>query len=995
MAFESAESRKSDPSGAESSALRRWIPAGARALMLIGLWMILLAPGRVLAEAASDARVSPVGGDLPVLIVTVIDPLDPRLGYMYYRELDAILAALNSVGFIKSGFAERPVWTVDAGTPDGGTEARLGSIDLKRWRSAPGGKRRLEQLKLVLVPETQQGGVDSASLGVALEENVGGGPAYILGPVLSGSAWSLARALNDAGTTHVQIISGSASASNLPEIFERVRTPDGAPKVSFRATVHSAGALARGVRDVLCEFCGATSFKPCDSNPGDAGAGVGGSGDERHHDGYELALLVENSTFYGQRFLQDASKELHALVLPFPAGLADRLGENAFEDDAGVPPSLEPHRGELNVRETRAAVDELLRTLAFEDIRVVGVLATDARDRVVLARKIRRLIPGVRVVLFESDILYSQVPEEEMRGTMVASTYPLFAENQGWTSSGGPGSRRQTVVSDPAQGAYNATLLLLNDMRGGGARTEPPEGLLEFRPPGFATTQPSNGPPVWISVLGARGSWPLVALFKPDDRFLDRRTQPELSSRLIKRAPAPFRGVVLLTVLGAAGLALWLVLVRYSKDDTGLGPDLKYRRFGWTNLVWLSILGATSLILVLQGFILHPPTKVPLTTGVDTPLSIAALALAVFLPTAIARMCVPEPRPHSWVACAFLLSCLFLAAFISMIHGFWTTPPELLALFVVRATHIESGLSPVPPLLLLYVALLVSLFSLLSIRRLDPSFSLVVVKGRALRSPASKAAGSKDREAKPRHLLRGWELHIVLAAVFAAWAWYLWTQFRPMLEIEPIGLIFRVVYALAPLTLSWSFVVVLQTSASLRRALDRIARLDQWDAANTLASELGTPRHLVLAPALKGGRPLRPGRGLGKRISPRAAFFRCWQTAAVLRRRLVRPLFVTPLLVIGLATYPFEPRGMLLLTYGTMLTVFVLGTVVLIVRIENHPGAARLRGADAQARSLDLGFLLRVALPVFPALLTLIGTAMPATGQRVFGAVEQVLSLFK
>jgi hypothetical protein len=219
-----------------------------------------------------------------------------------------------------------------------------------------------------------------------------------------------------------------------------------------------------------------------------------------------------------------------------------------------------------------------------------------------------------------------------------------------------------------------------------------------------------------------------------------------------------------------------------------------------------------------------------------------------------------------------------------------------------------------------------------------------------------------------------------------------------MLEIEPIGLIFRVVYAAAPLTLSWSFVVVLQTAASLRRGLDQIeqfARLDKWDEANTLASALGTSRHLVLAPALKDQRPLRPGGRLEKQLSPRAAFLRCWQTAAVLRRRLARPLFVTPLLVIGLATYPFEPRGMLLLTYGTMLTVFVLGTVGLIVRIENHPGAVRLRGADAQARSLDLGFLLRVALPVFPALLTLIGTAMPATGQRVFGAVEQVLSLLK
>lgn len=73
----------------------------------------------------------------------------------------------------------------------------------------------------------------------------------------------------------------------------------------------------------------------------------------------------------------------------------------------------------------------------------------------------------------------------------------------------------------------------------------------------------------------------------------------------------------------------------------------------------------------------------------------------------------------------------------------------------------------------------------------------------------------------------------------------------------------------------------------------------------------------------------------------------------------------------------------------------VLGTVVVAVQIENHRGAARLRGGDTKAKGLELSFLLRVTFIVIPALLSLIGTTVPSTGQKVFGAVDQVLSLFK
>src|SRR5262249_35482760 len=157
-----------------------------------------------------------------------------------------------------------------------------------------------------------------------------------------------------------------------------------------------------------------------------------------------------------------------------------------------------------------------------------------------------------------------------------------------------------------------------------------------------------------------------------------------------------------------------------------------------------------------------------------------------------------------------------------------------------------------------------------------------------------------------------------------------------------------------------------------------------WDPANTLAAFPETSRHLILARATEGF-PFREGQSFEGAFGAREAFRRAWAMAVVIRRRLVRPLFVTPLLVVGLATYPFEPRGLLILTYGIMLTVFVLGTVLYAVQIENHPGAAVLRGGSTAGRALDLGLLARVTVAVIPALLTLIGASLPSTGQKIFG----------
>src|SRR5262249_4986065 len=143
-------------------------------------------------------------------------------------------------------------------------------------------------------------------------------------------------------------------------------------------------------------------------------------------------------------------------------------------------------------------------------------------------------------------------------------------------------------------------------------------------------------------------------------------------------------------------------------------------------------------------------------SGPERILAVVALLLAFVLPTfEFARCLFPRPPPR-WISSACVLMALVLWGLHLIVRGFSRMELGRLAPFLVRATHLESGLSPVPPLLLVYVALLVSLLSVLSIIRLDPSFPSFIKEGRKLR--------------------------LAVAAVVVVWAWYMGGQFRPMLE---------------------------------------------------------------------------------------------------------------------------------------------------------------------------------------------------------------------
>ncbi len=102
---------------------------------------------------------------------------------------------------------------------------------------------------------------------------------------------------------------------------------------------------------------------------------------------------------------------------------------------------------------------QALQYLEDNRFKVIGIIGTDPRDTIFLARLIKRYCPDARLFTVGSDLLYLDSQSiADLRGMIIGSTYPLYAANHSWTGSD-HSSRGQVFPSDDAQGVYNAAVV--------------------------------------------------------------------------------------------------------------------------------------------------------------------------------------------------------------------------------------------------------------------------------------------------------------------------------------------------------------------------------------------------------------------------------------------------------------------------------------------------------------------------------------------------------
>ncbi len=406
-----------------------------------------------------------------------------------------------------------------------------------------------EFLVVFLVPESPTQGIDRAALIHALDLSkrfvaYSGRKLHLLAPRFSGSMPSLRDALLSwldstqkpwAETKHtVQIISGTASAFPQVPFQDAFKKHEAlAQPLTFHSTTHRTETMLTAVLNYL------------------------GAENDPH-----VAILREGNTGFGATLgptrskdkrdqsrekcaESEPSKEFRYTTIRYPLNIAEirrRYQKAGLLDDPtsavlrGPKELAAPEETKRDLRDifpyqtsdsTAILEDRVLshtlRQMDDERYHVVGLISTDARDAIFLARLVRRHCPNARIFAIFSDLLYLESESTtDLRGMLVATTYPLYPANRDWTFSNGESDakqndRKRLFPSEGAQGQYNATIALLSDMPLSAPKSKAGDLLIEYRPPPFFG-QESDIPPIWISVLGERALYPVACMIREEGK---------------------------------------------------------------------------------------------------------------------------------------------------------------------------------------------------------------------------------------------------------------------------------------------------------------------------------------------------------------------------------------------------------------------------------------------------------------------------------------------
>src|SRR5581483_3087568 len=438
------------------------------------------------------------------LIATVPDPKQTSLGLYFDRSLEALIWAVGDVGYSFEGY-----WLPwQPGDENNGPAA--GETDQPGFLLFRGSMPR-NFLVVWLVGESPTAGVETAALNTAITAVWQYDPnsaLRIVGPSFSGSFLSLGDAVEQRYKQgeSIQIVTGMATSLDAQNSFtQRLKG-----KVNFQATVENSSV---GV----CRFFDYLRAQRASKS--------------------EVAILTEDETVYGEQTesipcLQTKSWNEGLLLVRFPREIArlrnsfERAAANTSTDSKAENPStsegltftlrspltggqaLPLFSGQQGPLSQQSALLDLANALQHEHVRYAAIIATDVLDQIFLARFLQRACPDVRLIVFDADLLFVNAESSgALSGILNVSTYPLFLRNQHWTAAelGGELPRRVPFASQSAEGTYNAARALLSKagLQGAG------EVLLEYRDP----YRPSSlHPPLWLSVLGRTGYWPVALL---------------------------------------------------------------------------------------------------------------------------------------------------------------------------------------------------------------------------------------------------------------------------------------------------------------------------------------------------------------------------------------------------------------------------------------------------------------------------------------------------
>src|SRR5580700_780832 len=482
------------------------------------------------------------------IIATLPDPIESGLSDKLDDQIDAIQRAAESQGYVLDRF--KLPWPTPGERAAKGGEAEIdqsedsgpatGETAHSGQRSEPGvllfrdGHTR-RALVVFLVGETPTSGIHKPALRKALHQacelrnafasalprgDCGNDcpPISIMGPAFSGSQDSVEFALHDwrvegsvgDGNTNcrdvkIKMISGSATSIDQSRFQE-------SDNIDFKATIIPDSTTLLELSEWIKD------------------RGMGSD------TGEHVAILSESNTGYGggvrAALSRTATLRLHAfaaaLSLKFPIHIselqkarestsghtttADSLSLALKNSNLPLAPVAGRERRDIipiysasEVNSIELVLDQLLESIKQQRVGCVIIAASNVEDTIFLAREVRNSSPNVMVISLNASVLFlhSQV-NPQVQGIFVASGYSLLSANQVWTNPFWGSQRRVQFPSDTAEGTYNATVALL-----GGDNN-----LLDYGDPFNAD---ARIPPLWVTVIGKGGLWPLATIRVNDD----------------------------------------------------------------------------------------------------------------------------------------------------------------------------------------------------------------------------------------------------------------------------------------------------------------------------------------------------------------------------------------------------------------------------------------------------------------------------------------------
>jgi hypothetical protein len=693
-----------------------------------------------------------VRGSLRFIIATTPDPTHTHLTLSFDRQIAATMEAAQQQGYL---FARSFLpWDTAQHPESSSLAARLAVADWSsQIESLPGlmiFRRRLPRdpcdaaqvLFVFVVGERPTAGINKQQFLNALQimaairkgatERVSNSPLLILGPNFSGSLYSLHYLLEDDSDPRPVIIhSGTASSYSTIQWFQsrcRKRV------VVFRSFQESD---LYALQHFLAFAVG-----------------------QQEYDEKEVAIVSEDETAYGDQ-PHEVSKEgegnsctaFPAYSYPpniphfyFPRDISHLRSAyqqqiqaaSASNSGSSPPRTILP----LNIEDTGSDDDSVRiyspgQTPLSEEATLQGIVsnlqkhhsvfvvlqATNPLDTLFLSHYLRRAYPEGRIVTVGEDSLLSrEVDDPRFQGILALTSYSLLPgiDDQMPRINARSNAAHSDLVFpwNFSVGAFNAMVALLNDPPPLPSCDPPVDRCKDLAAAGYAEygwpedagkDSPAYNefaPPLWLTVIGSNGYWPLALL----DGSHDSRFGPDILSQihavddccsLYGRKSLPVHAPhdwKMLCVVFLAVVMLYLFL-RYSGSILALSKiaanfapvDDSYSNYG---------LFIADIMLFAISFLLLAPWRYTTFELPDWPLHFFLWAILIFL--AIVSFLDFLKRGSYWFAGFSPLSLTVLWCISHCVSQ--QRPSTFRDLSFYRYVHITSGVSPVVPFLILGLA---------------------------------------------------------------------------------------------------------------------------------------------------------------------------------------------------------------------------------------------------------------------------------------------------